>query len=196
MENSPVFFYNINKTIDTGGIPMVALQIADIRSFMKKLLLTDSFDRFLFLEGSITTFNTFHIDGTLQKSYYTREEQDLLGERSLSLWEELRPFCLNLIKGRKTPLSFRFTFQLSASNVEKLLAQTGITIPVDQVRGLLINLHYDGRSLRCTTGISLSVFTMDKKLDHAWDDMVQKYFRQQGIPYTTSSAATLSHCSG
>lgn len=190
MENSPVFFYNINKTIDTGGIPMVALQIADIKSFMKKLLLTDSFDRFLFLEGSITTFNTFYIDGTLQKSYYTQEEQDLLGARSLSYWEELRPFCLDLIKGRKTPLSFRFTFQLSASNVEKLLAQTGIMIPAVQVRGLLINLHYDGRSLRCTTGTSLSVFTMDKKLDHAWDDMVQKYFHQQEIPYTTSSTAT------
>ena len=48
---------------------MTALQIADIKTFMKKLLLTDSFDRFLLLEGTVTTFNTFHIDGALQKSY-------------------------------------------------------------------------------------------------------------------------------
>ncbi|MCI8585577.1 MAG: hypothetical protein HFI92_06715, partial [Lachnospiraceae bacterium] len=57
---------------------MTALQIADIRSFMHKLLLTETFDRFLLLEGSITTFGTFRIDGTLQKSYYTQEEQELL----------------------------------------------------------------------------------------------------------------------
>ena len=46
---------------------MIALQIADIRHFMKKLLLSESFDRFLLLEGSITTFCTFHMDGQLQK---------------------------------------------------------------------------------------------------------------------------------
>ena len=164
---------------------MTALQIADVKTFMKKLLLTDSFDRFLLLEGTVTTFNTFHIDGALQKSYYTREEQELLTERTLSLWGEVRPFCLELIRGRRTPLSFRFTFRLSASNTARLLAQTGVSIPADQVRGLLLNLRYDGQSLSCTTGMSLSVFTMDKKLDHAWDDMVQKYFRQQGIPFET-----------
>lgn len=164
---------------------MIALQIADIKSFMKKFLLTDSFDRFLLLEGTVTTFNTFRIDGTLQKSYYTQEEQELLGERSLSLWGEVRPFCLELIKGKKTPLSFRFTLQLSASNTEKLLTQSGISIPPEQVRGLLINMKYDGRFLSCITGTSLAVFTMDKKLDHAWDDMVQRYFRQQGIPFET-----------
>lgn len=162
---------------------MTALQIADIKSFMKKFLLTDSFDRFLLLEGSITTFNTFQIDGTLRKSYYSREEQDLLMERSLSLWGEVRPFCLELIKGKRTPLSFRFTLQLSASNTEKLLTQTGVRIPSEQVRGLLMNLKYDGHTLSCTTGTSLSVFSMDKKLDHAWDDMVRKYFCQQGIPF-------------
>ena len=30
---------------------MIALQIADIRVFMKKLLLSETFDRFLLLEG-------------------------------------------------------------------------------------------------------------------------------------------------
>lgn len=162
---------------------MIALQIADIKMFMKKLLLSDSFDRFWLLEGSITTFNTFHMDGALQKSYYTAGEQEQLGERSLSLWQEVRPFCLELIKGKKTPLSFRFTFQLSASNTAKLLAQTGVPIPPEQVRGLLLNLRYDGHSLLCTTGTFVAVFTLDKKLDHAWDDMVQKYFHQQGIPF-------------
>lgn len=162
---------------------MIALQIADTKTFMQKLLLTDTFDRFLMLEAIITTFNTFHIDGILHSAYYTQEEQELLAERTLSLWAEVRPFCLTLIKGKKTPLSFRFTFGLSAPNTQKLLTQTGIALTLSEVRALLINLRYDGHLLTCTTGTSLTVFTPDKKLDHAWDDMVQKYFRQQGIPF-------------
>ena len=162
---------------------MIALQIADIKTFMKQLLLSESFDRFLLLEGTVTTFNTFHIDGSLQKTFYTTEEQEQIGDRTLSLWSEVRPFCLELIKGKKTPLSFRFTFQLASANAEKLLTQTGIQIPADQIRGLLLNIRFDGKHLLCTTGTSVAVFTMDKKLDHAWDDMVQKYFRQQGIPF-------------
>ena len=63
---------------------MIALKIADIKTFMHKLLLAETFDRFLLLEGNITTFNTFHIDGSLQKSYYNQEEQELLGSRTLS----------------------------------------------------------------------------------------------------------------
>ena len=133
---------------------MIALQIADIRVFMKKLLLSETFDRFLLLEGSITTFNTFEIDGTLQKAYYSAEEQDQIEDRSLSLWSEVRPFCFELID-----------------------------LPPEQIRGLLMNLRYDGHTLTCTTGTSLAVFTLDKKLDHAWDDMVRKYFHQQEIPF-------------
>ncbi len=117
---------------------MIALQIADIRHFMKKLLLSESFDRFLLLEGSITTFCTFHMDGQLQKAYYTGEEQEQIDDRSLAYWEEIRPFCFELIKGKRTPLAFRFTFQLSASNTEKLLHQTGVAIPPEQIRGLLL----------------------------------------------------------
>lgn len=162
---------------------MIALQIADVKAFMSKLLLGASFDSFLLLEGNITTFNTFHIDGALQKDYYTQEEQELLQDRSLSRWSEVKPFCLELIKGKKTPLSFFLTFQLSASNTKKLLIQSGVPIPADQVRGLLLNLRFDGKKLLCTTGTSLTTFIMDKSLDHAWDDMVQKFFRQQAIPY-------------
>ena len=165
---------------------MTALQIADIGFFMKKFLLTDSFDRFLLLEGTVTTFNTFRMDGALQKSYYTQEEQEQLAERSLSLWGEVRPFCLELIKGKKTPLSFRFTLQLSYPKTAKLLTQAGIPIPPEQVRGLLMNLKYDGHTLLCTTGTSLAVFTMDHKQDHAWDDVDQRYFRRQGIPFETA----------
>lgn len=166
---------------------MIALQIEDMKFFMKKLLLSESFDHFLLVEANITTFNTFHINGRLKKEYFTAEEQELLENRSFSYWKEVRPFCLELIKGKKTPLSFQFTLQLSKANTEKFLLQTDTSIKTEQVQGLLINLHYHEKKLLCTTGTSLSFFSLDKKIDHAWDSMVQKFLHQQEIPFTIPS---------
>ena len=162
---------------------MLALQIADIRLFMKKFLLEQTFDHFLLLEGSITTFSTFRIDGTLHREYYSSEEQERLQGRKRACWKEVRPFCLELIKGRRTPLAFQITLQLSEANTERFLQQIGEPLPPEQVRGLLLNLRYDGQQLQCTTGTSLSVFSPDKRVDHAWDDMIQKFFSQQQIPF-------------
>ena len=44
-------------------LSMRAFQIQDVKSFMSHLLLSNTFDRFLLTEASITTFNTFFIDG-------------------------------------------------------------------------------------------------------------------------------------
>ncbi len=162
---------------------MLALKIVDVKAFMKKLLLEETFDHFLLLEGAVTTFNTFRIDGTLHHAYYTQEEQEEIGGRKLSFWSEVRPFCLTLIRGRKSPLAFQFSLQLSDANTRRFLSQAGELMPKEHVRGLLLNLRYDGHGLLCTTGISLAVFSMDKKIGHAWDDMVQKFLRRQEIAF-------------
>ncbi len=162
---------------------MLALKIVDVKTFMKKLLLEETFDHFLLLEGAITTFNTFRIDGTLHQAYYSQEEQEKINNRKLSFWSEVRPFCLTLIKGKKTPLTFQFSLQLSDANTQRFLSQIGDPMPKEHVRGLLLNLRYDSHGLQCTTGTSLAVFSIDKKIDHAWDDMVQKFLRQQEIPF-------------
>ena len=94
----------------------------------------------------------------------------------------MRPFCLELIKGKKTPLNFKIVFQLSASNTEKLLRQSGTSLNPSDVSGLYLNLHYNGQSLNCVTGTSLNLFTMDKSIEHAWDEMVRKFFRAKEIP--------------
>jgi hypothetical protein len=47
------------------------------------------------------------------------------------------------------------------------------------VRGLFLNIQYKQGKLTCTTGISLKTFTMEKGLEHVWEDMVQKYFKQK-----------------
>ena len=51
----------------------------------------------------------------------------------------------------------------------------------EEIFGLFLNFQYDGSHLTCTTGTSLKTFTLDKSLDHAWDELVLKYFKQQQI---------------
>ena len=45
---------------------MISFQIQDIKDFMSRLLLSPAFDAFLVVEGSVTTFSAFVIDGRLR----------------------------------------------------------------------------------------------------------------------------------
>ncbi|MGN0335408.1 MAG: DUF5721 family protein [Lachnospiraceae bacterium] len=165
---------------------MIALQIQEIRSFMNKLLLDSTFDRFYLVEGSVSTYNTFHIDGHLHKDFFSREEieEHHLESRTYSFWKEVKPFCLSLIKGKKTPLAFRFTFMLSKENTERLLVSSGIRgITPENVSALMLHIKYENSKLTCITGTSLNFFTMDKTLEHAWDAMIERFLKQQEISY-------------
>ena len=49
---------------------MLALTISDVKDFMNKLLIGEVFDNFSLVEASVTTFNTFTIDGHLQQDFF------------------------------------------------------------------------------------------------------------------------------
>lgn len=159
---------------------MIALALTEVKECMSKLLLSETFDPFYFIEGEITTFNTFKMDGYLKKDFY---EKDMVPERDYALWKEVREYCFSLIKGKRTPLNFKFILGLSDSNIEKLLSQQGLDFKPQDVRGLYINLKFDGSKLQCVTGTAMNLFTMDKSLEQAWDKMVQKFFTQKEIKY-------------
>ena len=42
---------------------MIALKLPNNKQFMSHLLLSETFDHFLVIDGEITTFNTFTING-------------------------------------------------------------------------------------------------------------------------------------
>lgn len=159
---------------------MIALALTDVKECMGKLLLSETFDPFYFIEGEIVTFSTFTMDGYLKKDFYNDEN---VPEREYALWKDMREFCFSIIKGKRTPLSFKFILGLSDSNIEKLLLQQELDFKPQDVRGLYINLKYDGQNLQCITGTAMNLFTMDKSLEQAWDKMVQKFFTQKEIKY-------------
>lgn len=159
---------------------MIALSLTEVKECMSKLLLSDTFDPFLFIEGEIMTFGTFTMDGYLKKEFFA---EGTAPSREYALWKEVREYCFSLIKGKRTPLSFKFVLGLSESNIEKIIQQQGLDFELEDVRGLYINLKYDGSKLQCVTGTAMNLFTMDKSLEQAWDVMVQKFFTQKEIAF-------------
>ncbi len=164
---------------------MRSYQIQDIRDFTKKLLLLETFDTFLLCEASITTFAAFHIDGSFHPEYLHDQELEMAApeQHGYTLWKRVRPFFFDLTKGKNTPLNFRIIFRLAPHNVEALLSQSGISMQPEDVDGLFLNIHFDGSALTCTSGTALRTFSLDKSLEHAWDNMLEKFFRQKQIPF-------------
>ncbi len=68
---------------------MIALKLPEVKECMSKLLLSDTFDSFLFIEGEIVTYNTFSINGFLKKDFF---EKDMAPSRDYSLWKDIREY--------------------------------------------------------------------------------------------------------
>lgn len=166
---------------------MIALQITELKPFMSRLFLEDAFDGFLLSEALFVTFNTFRIEGTFQKEFFSAEERERqhMEEQAFSFWRQVRPFCLELIRGKRTPLEFKIVFRLSPANTEKLLYQAQLPLSGGDVDGLFLNLHYRQGVMHCTTGTSLRLFTLDRSLDRVWDEMVKKFFAGLGLSFET-----------
>ena len=156
---------------------MIQLTI-DTKKCMSELLLRDTFDHFTLISGDVTTFSTFHIEGYLHKDFY--EEAP---EREYGLWSDYRSFCLSLIKGKRTPLNFKFVLALSSAQVTQLIQEFALDFVPDNIQRLYLNLYFDGSKLTCTTGTSLKVFTLDKSLEHALDKWTQNLFTQYKIKW-------------
>ena len=65
----------------------------DTKKCMSSLLLSEAFDHFFFIEGEITTFGKFTMDGYMQKDFFEEPPQ-----RSYAFWKDIRPYCFSLIK--------------------------------------------------------------------------------------------------
>lgn len=164
---------------------MIALKITNIKDFTRQLFLKETFDGFLLSEAVITTFNTFTIDGFLNRDYYNDIELEEIGDRNYSTWKELRPVCLQLIKGNKLPLTFRITLRMKPENTHTILSRNELEGQYD-VDCLQLNILYKNGIITCTTGIALRQFTLDKTLDHVWDTMIRKFFAKNQIGFSES----------
>ncbi len=164
---------------------MTAYKITELKNFMGKLLATDCFDPFLLQEAVITTYNTFTIDGRLEKDFFTREEWEDTSARpyALSRWADIRPVCFSLIRGRKTPAAMKFVLYLKPDIRDKLIARCETNIPDGYVKDFVLTIRYENASMTCITGVSFSGFLPDKTPERLWDDTFQRFLVKKGISF-------------
>ncbi|GHU41185.1 hypothetical protein FACS1894111_03080 [Clostridia bacterium] len=176
---------------------MIALHLPDLKDFMHLFLRSDLFDRFLLPEATITTYVTHKIDGHLHADFFEDEKggetltpadrqagtdaSSLTAQATIAPYSMLRPFCYELMKGKRSPLSFQFLFQLSPENQERTILRSGSSFAPSDVSALFLRLTYQGGQLRCTTGIAYQSFSLDKSLEEEWDRLVPRFFRNHGI---------------
>ena len=163
---------------------MQSLNIQDTRLFMSHLLSRDTFNQFCLTEAQITTFATFIVDGRFHADYFDSGTYEEGNVPAFARWEQLQPHIYQLVKGHVTPLSMKIVLRLPDAGTAKLAQAASGTVLPEQVNGLYLNITYDRQNVICTTGTSLSVFTMDKSLEHLWDERVMAFFRQNRIPFT------------
>lgn len=165
---------------------MLALKIIDIKDFMNKLLIGGVFDRFSFVEASITTFNTFTIDGKLHYDFFDTDTKAAFLENSTeySMWHDMKSYCFSIIRGRRTPLNFRIVFELSHEQVQSLLRNENHIADIP-VRSFYLNIQYKNQTLLCTTGVSYTSFSLDKRLEHLWDDSLVTFLSSHQISCET-----------
>lgn len=164
---------------------MIALELTNVKDFMNILLKSDTFDHFLLQEAVITGAASYVIDGHITTGFYSEDEMEEQGLTGLSMlpFSKLRGNCFDLIKGKKPPSSFRFVFLLSPDNLAKTLTSLQSSYTPDDLSGMFINIKYQNQLLTLTTGVSYRIFSTDKTLDHAWDQLVLRFLNQREIRY-------------
>ena len=155
---------------------MIALQIKNTRQFMSALLASEAFDGFLLESADLVTANSYTIDGHINKEFYGDEEES---PYELSEWKSMRSVCYELIKGKHTPLGFKFVFCATPDKKSELLDGEASSA----VSNLVFIVKFKDGHITLTTGVALSGFLLDKSYEKVWDEYMKRFLDQARIEY-------------
>ncbi len=166
-------------------VVMIALKITNVKQFMGKLLGGEDFDSFLLEEATISTYNTFRIDGRQNRDFYSSEEWEdkKLRPYDFTAWKAIRPICFDLIKGTRTPSSFQFVLHLIPEYMASILRKGDTSVTPLQISAFVLNIRYDGSALTLVTGTSYNTFLMDKTPDALWDQAIREFLAKREIGF-------------
>lgn len=145
---------------------------------MSQFLTTDTFDLFLLEEAVINSANSFTIDGRVNQEFF--EEPCKYDFRP---WAEIKNLCFDLIKGKRTPLSFRFVLHLIPEKAAILLQKEDPDLDFSQIKALVVTIRFDGTKIILTTGVSYHTFVLSKEADAIWDRVFSKYLSDKGVEH-------------
>lgn len=150
---------------------MIAGTVENKKEFMAMLLKGNAFDRLLVRSVSIKTNIFYEMDCVINKDWYTAEEQESLTEKYIA-WSELRPTIFNIIKGNKLPGYMKIILSPSDEAMAKIHTNAA---------ALFINIIFENGKLSIITGSSEKMFSLDKAVEHSWDEYAARFFKHNGI---------------
>lgn len=164
---------------------MLALQITSTKHFMNQLLTGDCFSSFLLENATITTYNTFSIDGRVRPEFYDSDDAAFEEKTRyiFSPFSEIQEFLFSYIKGSRTPLHIKITLLLKPEAMDKLLNDENCTVQKELISAFALNIKYDGAKIILTTAISYTGFTMDKSAEPIWDNALKKFLSAKEIAF-------------
>ncbi len=143
---------------------MIALRVTDIKKFMSLLFGGTAFDNFYFVEGDVSVAVDYHIDGKINKAFFTEEDGE---QEDFQSWGQTKAIVTQMIKGKKLPVAMKI--------VLKKAGQGDLTY--------LLNIRFDNNNLLVVTGISHTVFTLDKTGEKEWDENMCGFLKRNGIDF-------------
>lgn len=147
---------------------MLALELKkeDVKEFMKKLLRSEIFDAFEARSVETAAAVRVTIDGTREAA-----------KGGFSLWREVRPLILEIIKISAKPRRMKIVF--SYKNTGEIHTNAA---------ALFLNFFYENDAVTFTTATAQREFALEKTLDAAWDTWVRGFFANAGISVTDKSS--------
>ena len=138
---------------------MLALEIekSAVKGFMAKILRETLFDGFEVRTVEIATIPRISLDGACDCGFVT--------------WGDIRKLAYEIIKLCPRPKQMKIIF--SYKNPQEIHANAVAAF---------VNLVYENDSVTFTTATAQKDFTLDKTLDHAWDNYVMDFFKEAGLP--------------
>lgn len=164
---------------------MLALHVTSLKQFMNQLLNAEVFDVFLLEEATITTAYTYQIDGHINKEFFTPEqlEDSNTCPYDFATWKSIRPLAFDLIKGKRTPLNFKFVLHIMPEHIPAILAKGSTSVTAQQIKALVLTVKYDGEKVTLLTGTAFHTFLPDKEPDLLWDSNLKSFLSKHEIAY-------------
>jgi len=153
------------------------IERGDIKAFMNSLLTSETFDFFEVRGVDISTLTHFNISGqklTGEKAEADAddEDEDKPAKTGYCKWSEIRPFVFNLIKGGARPSYIKIVFSMESAQAVKLH---------ENAAAMHLNILYSADEVYFTSATAQKGFSLDKSLDHVWEDYLIEFFRSNSI---------------
>lgn len=155
---------------------MKSYDIEDTKEYMNQLLVNERFDSFYLYEARVKGALDYFIGGKLNMDYYDEDERKELEESEYISWGQVKHVIYDLMKGKKLPINFKIILMFNRDNITRLIEMNNLPVKAEDVGALFYNIHFEAGQLNVTTGTSLKVFTLDKRLEQLWDETVEKYY--------------------